>query len=156
MVKKVMICCDYERDLWRVNRCLNTWNSKLDLELTGIVDQAAWSNVKLRGTYGVNRWVGDEVYGTIATVVFVGSQTSKQPHVIHAIQLTAKSGNGLVLIDLHNIKDQDLKLGSKGPNPVEPAGVAAQLAGKCVHYDWVESDGASNLDTWISRVARKS
>ena len=153
MSKKVMVCFDYERDLWRVNRVLNTWESKLDLELTGYADAAAWQNIKLRGTYGVNRWITDELHGTSATIILVGTLTSKQAHVLHAIQQSIKQGNGLVVIDIHSIRDQDLKLAPKGENPVDAMPGGAPV-GKCVHYDWVSSDGAKNLDAWLSRFVK--
>ena len=154
MSKKVMVCFDYERDLWRANRVLNTWESKLDWDVTGFADVAAWQNVKLRGTYGVNRWVTDELYGTSATIILIGTLTSKQAHVLHAIQQSVKQGNGLVLIDIHNIRDQDLKLAPKGQNPVEALTTGAPPANKVAHFDWVSSDGAKNLDSWLTRVAK--
>lgn len=156
MSNKVMICFDYERDLWRASRVLNTWDTNGFWEVTGFADLEAWKNVKLRGTYGVNRWLTDEMVGTTVTLVLVGALTSKQPHVLHVLQQSIKQGNRIVLVDLHNIRDPEQRLGTRGPNPVAELTTGAPPSGTVSQYDWVNSDGAKNLDAWLDRAAKGS
>ncbi len=152
---KVMICFDYERDLWRANRVLNAWQSPEHWDVSGYADAEVWENIRLRGTYGVNRWITGELDGTVATIILVGSQTSRQPHVLHAIQESLRIGNGLLLLDINNIRDQDLKLAPRGPNPLEALPSAPPAGGRFLHFDWVEGDGPRNMDGWLKRLARR-
>ena len=155
MPKKVLFVYHYDRDMWRANRVLKSWQTRGTWEPLVITDLKAWQNLKVKGSFSLQKWFMTQLDGTSATVVLYGPETSKQLYVKQVLEESAKRGNGIISIAIHGIRDQDLKLDLKGLNPVDSLTSVLPPAGRYVHQDWVSGSGETNLDTWLKKVAKK-
>ena len=81
--------------------CATVGSRKVALRLASSTAQM----LRRCGTSTVRRWIAEQMQGTSVTVVLVGSHTCKSEWVRHEIQLSEERGNGLLGIDISEIKD---------------------------------------------------
>jgi len=129
----------YERDVQRASVVRNS--SKLKSSITPEwIEASIWESAKTSGDAAVRKLIDDALLGTSVTAVLIGSQTASRRWVKYEIDKSIERGNGLLGINIHNIKDFAGNTDYKGTNPL-PAGYPT--------YDWVNNDGYNNLGTWV-------
>ena len=143
MARRVFFSFEYEYDVWRANVVRNSWVAHGGAMSAGFIDKAAFEQVERKGDRAVREWIQRQMSGTSVTVVLVGSHTCNSKWVSFEIELSKKKGNGLLGIDISEIK------GSKG-----------QLSWCCgwqhkpyPFYNWVRDGGYESLGLWIELAA---
>jgi len=159
MARRVFFSFHYERDVWRVGQIRNSWLTKPDRESAGYWDAAKWEAVKKQGDEAVKRWINNALKGTSVTAVLIGAETNTRQWVDFEIEQSRKTGNGMLGIYIHNIRDQNRNTDAKGVNPFDYWHTT--INGRQVYfssiystYDWVINDGYNNLGDWVEKAAK--
>ena len=154
MARKIFFSFHYERDAWRAS---NVRNSDLisDEEETGFIDAADWEEIKKKGDTAIRKWIRDQMNGTTVTVVLIGAETSTRQWVNFEIRESWETGNAIVGLYIHSIKDQESKTDRQGSNPLDHIYLAngKSLSTVCKTYDWNVDEGRKNLGTWAENAA---
>lgn len=155
MARKVFFSFHYERDAWRASNVRN-YDQIADEDEYGVIDAAAWEEVKRQGNDAVKRWINSQLQSTSVTVVLIGAETADRYWVQHEISESWNRGNGVLGVKIHGIRDSRQMTDTPGANPFErvtfPNG--SSLASHCKIYDWVADDGRSNLGKWVEAAAQ--
>lgn len=153
MSRKVFYSFHYERDAWRAGQVRNS-NLLADEDEYGVIDSVEWEKVQRQGNDAIKRWIDNQLKYTSVTVVLIGAETAERPWVKHEIRKSWKRGNALVGIHIHNVKDQNQRTDSPGPNPFDQVRFTdgKPLSSVCKTYDWVTDDGRANLGEWVEEV----
>lgn len=153
MARKIFFSFHYERDAWRAGQVRNS-NVVSSEDRYGFVDAVDWESIKKKGDDAISKWIGDQLKNTSVTVILVGAETADREWVQHEIVKSWNRDNGIVAVRIHNIKDQDQKTDTVGPNPLDdfklPDGTI--LSSVCKTYDWVTNDGRKNLGKWADEA----
>ncbi|MEW5979775.1 MAG: TIR domain-containing protein [Acidobacteriota bacterium] len=160
MARRVFFSFHYERDAWRAGQVRNSWVTK-DRESAGFWDSAAWEEVKKKGSAAIETWIDDQLKGTSVTVVLIGAETASRYYVGYEIKQSHIRGNGMLGIYIHNLKDVNGRIDSRGTNPfdnwhVEKDGRKVLFSSIYPTYDWVHDNGYSKLSDWIEAAAKKA
>ena len=142
MARRVFFSFEYEHDVSRAFVVRNSWIIQ-GREAAGFVDSADFEKIKRQGDQAVKRWIDDQLEGTSVTVVLVGSHTCDSKWVRYEIEKSKKIDNGLLGIDISQIKDLDGKVGY-------PCG---QIPAGYPFYNWVCDNGYENMGCWIEEAA---
>ncbi|MDP9314786.1 MAG: TIR domain-containing protein [Chloroflexota bacterium] len=118
MARRVFFSFHHKRDSWRIGQVRNCGLGR-DREAVGFWDAAEWEKLKLQGETRVRNWIDDNLTNTSVTAVLTGYETWQRPWVRYEIIKSFEKGNGLVGIDIHNIKTQYLETDPRGANPFE-------------------------------------
>ncbi|WP_026827601.1 TIR domain-containing protein [Exiguobacterium artemiae] len=159
MARKTFFSFHFERDAWRAGQVRNS--GLLMGDKAGFIDKAQWEEVKRNGNAAIEKWIDKQLEGTSTTVVLIGSETAGRKYINYEIEQSAKRGNGLLGIYIHNVRTQNFETDTKGKNPFDDW--YRTINGRKVYfsevyptYDWVMHDGRSNLGKWIEEAARKA
>ncbi len=117
MARKVFFSFHYDRDIHRAEVVRNSDITKEDYTLAGYIDASSREEFK-KGDDAIKRWILKELEGTSVTVILVGNQTYKRSWVRYEIQKSFERGNGLLSINITNIKDLSKQTDIAGPNPL--------------------------------------
>lgn len=151
MARRVFFSFHYEQDVWRASQVRNSWVTKPDRGSAGFWDAAAWEEVKRKGDDAIKQWIREQMTGTSVTVVLIGSETASRPYVRYEIQNSWDTGNGLIGVYIHNLKDSNGKVSPKGEDPFVKVGWKGFKT-----YDWVNDDGYNNLGAWVEDAYRRA
>jgi Thoeris protein ThsB, TIR-like domain len=159
VVKKVFFSFDYERDDWRADVVRQHWLTKPDREAAEYVNAAGWKKIEEHGDDAIKRWIQRNLEGTSVTVVLIGTETSKRKWVRYEIKESRKRGNGILAINICNIKDQnELKCeqGSDQFGEIDKDADGKKLFFWDLYktYDWINDDGYNNFYDWVEEVAK--
>lgn len=155
MRRKIFFSFHYERDAWRAGQVRNS-DLLPNEDEHGFVDAAAWEEIKRKGDAAIQNWIKEQLSGTSVTVVLIGAETSQRPWVDYEIRESWKSGNAIIGLRIHNVKDQYGKTDAVGSNPLDQIYLAdgQPLSSVCKTYDWVLNDGRNNLGSWADEAAQ--
>ncbi|MBC7838409.1 MAG: TIR domain-containing protein [Nitrospiraceae bacterium] len=159
MARKVFFSFHYERDSQRAAVVRNHAVTKDRNEAAGYVDKAAWESIERQGDAAIRRWIAEQLSGTSVTVVLVGAQTSNRKWVIYELQQSYARGNGLLAVNLHNIRDftgnidiaGDTIFGSLGK---DSSGNDVYFHQVAETYDWINNQGYQNFGRWVDEAAK--
>src|SRR5688500_12662722 len=134
-----------ERDRWRADQVRKAWIER-DTSEVGFPDPAEWNELLDQGDEAIDAWIDQQLEGTTVTVVLVGAETAEQDHVLSEIEKSYARGNGLVVIFINGMLDQNDKRDKKGANPladfqVDHDRVKVPLAKLYPAYDWITDMG---------------
>ncbi len=153
MARKVFFSFHYERDVWRVGQVRNC-NVVSDEDALGFIDSVEWEKIQRGGDEAIEQWINEQLKGTTATAVLIGTETASRPWVKHEILKSWNRGNGVVGIWIHNVRDESGNADDKGRNPFDvfqlPDGTRLSLV--CRTYDWVVDDGRKHFGDWIEEA----
>lgn len=160
MARRTFFSFHYERDVWRVGQVRSSWLLKPDRESAGFWDAAKWEEVKRKGEAAIHKWIDDQLNGTSVTVVLIGAETSQRPYVGYEIQQSYNKGNGMLGINIHNMKDSNSRTDIAGANPfanwsIQQNGQKVLLSSIYPTFDWVNDNGRDNIGAWIEAAAKK-
>ena len=160
MARQVFFSFHHKRDSWRCGQVRNS-DVTQDRTKAGFWDAAEWEEVKKKDKASVQKWIDAQMKGTSVTVVLIGSQTSEREHVGYEICESHKKGNGMIGIYIHNMKDVNGNIDTKGANPFSKwqttdNGITTNLSQLYPTYDWVTDNGRDNMGKWIEAAAKKA
>jgi len=112
----------------------------------GFIDKADFEAVKRKGDAAIKAWIDGQLSGTSVTVVLVGSRTNQSKWVAYEISESIKKGNGILTVDISQIKGFD--------------GAVSTWCGMTVpgypNYQWFNGNGHDNVGKWIDDAAKKA
>lgn len=143
-MRRVFFSFHYQRDIWRVNQIRNL-DQIVGCAAAGFQDASLWEEAKKKGESTVKKMIDDGLNGTSVTVVFIGAQTSNRKYINYEIEKSIARGNGLVGIQIHDLKDKDGRTDAVGATP------ALLVSGKYPVYKY---SSAAALKTAIENAAK--
>ena len=155
-MRRVFFSFDYD-DVRRAEQVRNAWSIHRPDQRAGYCDVAEREQVKRAGEDAIRRWIDSQLNGTSVTSVLIGKQTSESQWVRYEIEESAKRGNGLIGIYIHNVRDPllvrrgQIATSSKGHNPFARI---FRNHHEFVCYDWVNDSGYQNIGDWVEQAAQ--
>jgi len=143
MVRRVFFSFEYG-DVSRAMVVRNSWVTR-GREAAGFVDAANFEEIKRQGDAAIKRWINNQLLGTSVTVVLVGKNTRDSRWVNYEIEKSIEMGNGLLFVDISQIKDLN------GLTSVCCGNIPAGYS----FYLWYKDDGYKNMGHWIELAAKK-
>ena len=153
MTRKVFFSFHFERDVWRASQVRN---SGMTQDKAGFLDAASWEEVKKKGEVGIKNWIDNQLDGTSVTVVLIGAETNTRHYVKYELEQSWKKGNGILGIHIYQLKNQDGETDTRGKINFGIKFDGKWFADRFPIYDWVDSDGYNNVDSWIETAASRA
>ncbi len=143
MARRTFFSFDY-RYVWKVNQIRNIPNI-IGVAAAGFADASIWEEAKKKSAAAIKRMIDDALKNTTVTVVFVNYGTAERKFINYEIDQSLARDNGLVAVQIHNVKDKDGSTGSPGkiPAQIEANGFKA--------YNYVNKD---RLAAWVEEAAK--
>ncbi len=116
MARKVCFSFDYQRDLWRVKKIINLPNIN-SCAAAGFMDDELWEETEMKGVEAVKKLIDDGLENTSVTVLCIGARTAKRKLIEYEIEQSMRRGNGIVGIQIHQLKDTLGNVDSAGNIP---------------------------------------
>lgn len=142
MARRVFFGFKY-KDVSRAMVVRNSWVTQ-EKDAAGFIDAADFEEVKGKGDTAIKNWINGQLKGTSVTVILVGEKTCSSRWVKFEIEKSIEIGNGLLGIDISNIKDLQ--------------GNTSDRCGKIPkNYDfylWNNDKGYENMGDWIEKAAK--
>lgn len=144
MARRVFFSFNYTKDIWRVNQIRNM-PTVIGSAAAGFQDASLWEESKKKGDTAIKKLIDNGLKNTSVTVVFVTYGTSVRKYINYEIDQSLARGNGLVVVQIHDLKDSAGKTASLGaiPSQIEKAGFKA--------YKYTNKD---RLAAWIEEAAK--
>jgi hypothetical protein len=155
MARQTFFSFRYKKDNWRASIVRNSWVTQ-DRKASGFFDSAEWEEVKKKNDAAIEEWIDGQLKGTSVTVVLIGADTAGKKWIKYEIASSHKKGNGMLGIYVHNIKDKDGNVSSKGTNPFDNFKFTKSDGTVVTYptYEWVADDGYTNMGAWIEKAAK--
>ncbi len=116
MARRAFFSFHYQRDVWRINQIRNIPNVT-GCAAAGFLDASLWEKTKNTSDAAIKKLIDDGLHNTSVTVVFIGNQTANRKYINYEIQKSIDRGNGIVGIQIHHLKDKNLKADDQGTTP---------------------------------------
>ncbi len=118
MARRTFFSFHYQRDIWRVNQIRNIPNIT-GCSAAGFQDASLWEEAKKKGDAAIKKLIDDGLKNTSVTVVCIGEKTAGRKYINYEIEQSIKRGNGIVVIQIHEIKDSNGNKDSVGTTPAK-------------------------------------
>jgi len=143
MARRVFFSFHYQY-VWKVNQIRNVPNIT-GSAAAGFQDASLWEESKKKGVTEIHRMIDKALTNTSVTVVCVAYGTTQRKYINYEIDKSLEKGNGLVAVQIHDLKDQHGNTGSAGaiPPQIEANGFKA--------YKYTNSNSFAK---WIEEAAR--
>lgn len=156
MARRTFFSFHYQPDIWRVMNVRNSWVVSDKEQISdGFLDASVFEASKRESPDALKRFLREGLKNSSVTCVLVGTQTSKRRWVRYEIVQSILKGNGLLSVDIHNVKNMDSETAAKGVDPLMRVGLyktdtgiffAEEQDGKWVKYaDYSIAVTASSL-----------
>jgi hypothetical protein len=145
MARRVFFSFHYQRDIWRVNQIRNI-GEIVGASAAGFQDASLWEEAKKKGDAAIKALIDEGLKNTSVTVVCIGAKTSGRKYIDYEINQSIARGNGLVGIQIHELKNKDGEVDAAGATPA-----ALTKAGVSV-YKYVDHE---KLKARIEEAAKK-
>ena len=142
MARRVFFSFHYKH-VWRVNQ-IRSMTNIIGTAAAGFQDGSLWEEAKKKGDKEIKSLIDKALKNTSVTVVFVTHGTASRKYINYEIDQSIARGNGLVAVQIHDLKDQNGKTGSAGsiPSQIEENGFKA--------YKYTNKE---SLARWIEEAA---
>ena len=137
MARNVFFSFHYERDIWRVNQ-IRSMPNIIGSAAAGFQDASLWEEAEKKGDAAIKKLIDNGLQNTSVTVVCIGAQTAGRKYINYEIEKSIERGNGLVGIQIHELKDQKGNSDSIGTTP------AKLTAGGYQVYKYVDREKLAN------------
>ena len=144
-MRKVFFSFKYQQDVSRAMVVRNSWVTQ-GKEVAGFIDSADFEKVKKQGDNAIKRWIDRQLEGTSVTVVLVGEKTCYSRWVKYEIEASKKKGNGLLGIDISQIKDLNGNTSKR----------CGEIPQGYDFYLWDKNNGRENMGDWIEKAAQQA
>lgn len=160
VARSVFYSFHYQNDISRVMTVRNRWVTYGNQIASGVIDHADFEKVKRQGDFAIKRWIDNQLEGTSATIVLIGSDTLNRPYVKYEICKSLGRGNAIIGVYVNRLKNLAGDT-SVACNPHTVIGYCDD--GSPVYfddiadgiYDYVNQDGYNNLNSWVERAVRR-
>lgn len=105
MARRVFFSFHYQRDIWRVNQIRNI-GEIVGTAAAGFHDASLWEEAKKKGDAVVKAMIDEALKNTSVTVVCIGAATAGRKYIDYEINQSIARGNGLLGIQIHDLKDR--------------------------------------------------
>ncbi|SRR5258708_18443805 len=143
MARRVFFSFHYEH-VWRANQIRNIHNV-IGCSAAGFRDGSLWEEAKENGDAVVKRLIDEGLKNTSVTVVCVTLGTINRRYINYEIDKSLERGNGLVAVQIHDLKDR--YGGTSQPGTIPPKIAANGF--KAYKYSNQE-----RLATWIEEAGQ--
>ncbi|SMM99049.1 hypothetical protein SPONN_232 [uncultured Candidatus Thioglobus sp.] len=116
-MRKVFFSFAWE-DIWQVNQVRNSWVTQGNYKYAGYTDKAEIEKLKLQTDKAIKKWIDKQMHGTSVTCVLIGQNTNNSKWVEYEIQQSRKQNKGIVVIYIHNVKNNKGVTSNIGENPL--------------------------------------
>ena len=125
MARRVFFSFDYKH-VWKVNQIRSITNI-IGTAAAGFQDASLWEEAKKKGDKEIKKMIDKALENTSVTVVLVTYGTAQRKYINYEIDKSLEKGNGLVAVQIHDLKDQNGNTGSPGaiPSQIEANGFKA-------------------------------
>ncbi|CAH0498035.1 TIR domain-containing protein [Novosphingobium sp. CECT 9465] len=106
MARRVFFSFHYQRDIWRVNQIRNI-GEIVGASAAGFHDASLWEEAKKKGDAAIKAMIDEGLKNTSVTVVCIGGATSGRKYINYEINQSIARGNGLLGIQIHELKDKN-------------------------------------------------
>lgn len=148
MARCVFFSFHYQRDIWRVNQ-IRSMPNIIGCAAAGFQDSSLWEEAEKKGEAEIKRLIDKGLEGTSVTVVCIGAKTAGRKYINYEIQKSIDRGNGIVGIQIHELKDQN---GSTDPAGETPAKLTS---GGYKVYKYVDKEKLANRIEEAAKAAGK-
>jgi hypothetical protein len=118
MARRTFFSFHYQRDIWRVNQIRSIPNIT-GCSAAGFQDASLWEEAKKKGDAAIKKLIDDGLRNTTVTVVCIGGKTAGRKYINYEIEQSIKRGNGIVGIQIHELKDSNGNKDSVGITPAQ-------------------------------------
>lgn len=142
MSRRTFFSFHYQPDAWRAWNVRNSWVVRPeDQQSSGFFDGSVFEATKREGPEQLKAFITRGLDNTSVTCVLSGQNTWERRWVRYEIVRSLLKGNGLLTVDIHNVKDNDQKVSLPGMDPLSKIGL--YLSNGSIYF-------AENTDgTWI-------
>lgn len=119
MARRTFFSFDY-RHVWKVNQIRGLVNV-ISSAAAGFQDASLWEEAKKKSDFAIKKMIDDGLRNTSVTVVLVTHGTSIRKFINYEIDQSLARGNGLVAVQIHQLKDQGGSTGVPGAIPPQIA-----------------------------------
>ena len=161
MARSVFFSFHYQNDISRVMVVRNRWVTYGGQLVSGVIDHAEFEKIKQQGDAVIKRWIDEQLKGTTATIVLIGSETLRRYYVQYEICQSLKQGNAIIGVYVNNIRDfsgrtslaceRHTVIGEyNDKKPVYFDVIADRI------YDYILDDGYNNLNRWVEDAVQRN
>ena len=118
MARRTFFSFHYQRDIWRINQIRNIPNIT-GCSAAGFQDASLWEEARKKSDATIKKLIDDGLNNTSVTVVFIGAKTAGRKYINYEIDQSIKRGNGIVGIQIHDLKDSNGDKDSVGSIPAK-------------------------------------
>lgn len=159
MARSVFYSFHYQNDVSRVMIVRNRWVTYGGQKVSGVIDHAEFEKLKRTGDRAIKNWIDEQLHGTSATVVLIGTETLNRPYVQYEICQSINKGNALIGVYINNLKDlsgntstacnRHTCIGYNNNNPIYFDSIAPI-------YDYCHDDGYNNFNHWVELAVKNT
>lgn len=145
-MRKTFFSFHYQPDVWRAWNVRNSRTVKPDNQAEeGFLDSSVFEASQKKGDENLKRFLREGLENSSVTCVLAGSSTWTRRWVRYEIVRSILKGNGLLTIDIHNVKDSNGNVTSAGANPLDAIGLY-RANDKIYFAEWKNSQWAKYDD----------
>lgn len=118
--RRVFFSFHYQNDIWRVNQVRNSWRHQHESqrEAEGFFDGSIWESSKRTSDDSLKNLIREGIKNTSVTCILTGTQTFARRWVRYEIARSIIKGNGLLVVRVNAMKNQQGYVSAAGPNPL--------------------------------------
>lgn len=106
MARRVFFSFHYQRDIWRINQIRNI-GEIVGASAAGFHDASLWEEAKKKGDAAIKAMIDEGLKNTSVSVVCIGAKTAGRKYINYEINQSIARGNGLLGIQIHELKDKN-------------------------------------------------
>jgi hypothetical protein len=124
MPRRTFFSFHYAPDVWRAWNVRNSWVVKPELQVSeGFFDGSVFEASKKKGDENLKNFLREGLKNTSVTCVLAGTNTWRRRWVRYEIARSILKGNGLLTVDIHDVKDKTGLTTQRGADPLAQMGV---------------------------------
>lgn len=143
MARRVFFSFHYKH-VWKVNQ-IRSMPNITGTAAAGFQDASLWEESKKKSDKAIKDLIDEGLKNTSVTVVCVTYGTANRDYINYEINQSLAKGNGLVAVQIHDLKDSNGETGAAGaiPSQIEANGFKA--------YKYTNKE---DLAKWIEEAAK--
>jgi hypothetical protein len=138
----------YQNDIWRVNQVRNSWvfSNESEREALGFFDGSIWERSQRTSDDSLKKLIREGIKNTSVTCILSGANTYQRRWVRYEIARSVVKGNGLLVVKIHNLKDQYGSSAAVGHNPLSFMGTYRVDDGRIFLAEFKDGEWKRYLD----------
>lgn len=146
--RRVFFSFHYQNDIWRVNQVRNSWRYQHEgeREAKGFFDASMWENSRRTGADSLKALIREGIKNTSVTCILSGAETCQRRWVRYEIARSIVKCNGLLVVAIHNLKNQAGYTSRAGGNPLDYMGVYKVPGDRILLAEWKDGKWVRYMD----------